>query len=240
MEDIIELGELQIEGNITGSIEDIIEFFVDFKNSYNNMFKLDPGMVRRLCLTEPSDSPIKFYSGEEMVNDKILKKLDNNRRESEIVYGYGSGKEKRKIVDQKLNSLLENYPLKITKLNYNSQGVMVVLGAYFVLKSIVEIIDKFLDMDGKRANNELTEANVKLVEAKTNRENAEAEKAYAEVERIRKEATTNELVSPKDMERIKSIDNMIDSYSSSLAVFSKYTKKGFITSAKIIQKNNKK
>ena len=234
MKEIIELCEVQIEGNITGSIEDIIEFFVDLKNSYNNMFKLSPDIetIRRLCLAEKNDSPIKIFSKEEMINEPdIWKNLDNNLRL--LAIQSGSDKEKREIVDQKLNSLLKDYPLKITKLNYNSPGVMVILGAYFVLKSIVEIIDTYLDMDGKRANN-------KLIEAKTRRENAEAEKANAEAEKIRRETTTNELLSQKDLEIEKKIDNMLDSYSGSLVVFSKYTKKGFITSVKITQKNDNK
>jgi len=234
MKEIVELCEVQIEGNITGSIEDIIEFFVDFKNSYNNMFKLIPDteMIRRLCLAEPNDSPIKIYSEEELINEPdIWKKLDNNLRLLEIQSD--SDKEKRKLVEHKLDSLLENHPLKITKLNYNSAGVMVVFGAYFVLKSIVEIIDTYLDMDKKRVGIELDEANIKLIEAKTRREEAETEK-------IRREMATKELVLQKDLEEEKKLKNSIDSYSNSLVVFSKYTKKGFITGAKIIQKSEKK
>jgi len=167
MNDVIKLCKVKINGDITGSVEKLIEFFEDLKKTYDILLRerilkerifweLGPdSIIEHLCLSEPDDSPIKIYplKDEEgttidsnapiFFDDSELKKIEKEALKSAYevqLLTIVSDNEKGKILDEKLDALVDNHSLMVKSLKYSSDGYLLILGVAPVLIEIVRFI----------------------------------------------------------------------------------------------------
>ena len=166
MEDKIKLCEVQINGDITGSIEELIVFFEDLKKTY--------------------DSLIQNYhikDGVEWLSDPVNMRNIRDKNDVDSFFKHLEKIEKQNKI--RIQQLYSSHSLMITNLNYNSPGTMIVCGAIGVWK----IIEKFFTITQKTAEIRKieTETEILKTQAETRKIEAETEllkTQYREISKI--------------------------------------------------------